>query len=119
VRTLIATGGLKDFIEAVVFERGVGCTISFDPPLIIARRERERRRWILRPIRAGIFEVDAGVKLYVTPTALCVTPDLRESDCYEVVEVGGRQLPAHIVYFAVIELVMRTALEKFFGMQDV
>jgi hypothetical protein len=35
-----------------------------------------------------------------------------------VIEVGGRRLPAHIVYFAIIELVMRAAVEKFFGMQD-
>ena len=116
MRTLIVTSGLKDFIEAVVFERGVGCEISFDPPFV-ARRERGRRRWILRPVRAGIFEVDAGVKLYVTPTALYATPDLREP-CYEVIEVEGRRLPAHVVYFAIIELVMRTAVEKFFGMQD-
>jgi hypothetical protein len=35
-----------------------------------------------------------------------------------VIEVEGRQLPARVVYFAVIELVMRAAVEKFFGMQD-
>jgi len=117
VRTLIATGGLKDFVEAVVFERGVGCVISFDPPFI-ARRERERRRWILRPRAGGTFEVDTGTKLYVTPIGLSTTPDSREP-CYEVIEVEGRQLPARVVYFAVIELVMRAAVEKFFGMQDV